>query len=426
MSKWKEYSLSYCLKVCASGRMLKGTRGALHDGAQIVLDYIERYRAKYGQFPSRKKVASKFKLDMDKLWDRSYTLASLRDEIVRERAKDKIMDMQLKLQEMLVDSPTDYSLGDYMLPLTETMNELMKTDTRQVIRLTKSMKIVNKFMRAENNERVAKYGFPLLDKSTGGISKRDYIVLWANTSEGKSTMARAIASNIALQGKRVLYITLEEGGSKSVVKTVALGAQGSATDVFDQKLSRDDELRFRKYIRKVRKMGGDIIFLDDMETRTVAELHQLVQVYKPDVIIIDQLSHLIPASSAYKTNKAMYEHIHYISKSLQAFIQRESIPIIALHQSNRHSKSGDKDEMGMGYGPQQDCDVSIYLCPSEKSDDGVIWKRARLTKCRDRECNITIDYYWKLARGIVREQMRSLEDAPQPVEIMNEREEYAN
>lgn len=426
MSKWKELSLAYCVRVCVCGKSLRGVAGVMHDGAKIVYDYLEGHKAKYGKYPSRKRLSEKFKLDMSKLSDQSHTLRSLKHEIISERAKDKIQDMQLKLQEMIVDSSASYSISDMVSPLTDTLNDLMRTNISKTIRLTQGMRVVNEFMRAENAERVARYGFPMLDKSTGGISRRDYIVLWANTSQGKSTFVRAIAGNIALQGKTVLFITLEESGSKSIVKTLSLGGHASATDVFDQKLSQRDEIRMRKFIRRAKAVGGDIIFVDSMETNSIAELHQLVQLHKPDVVILDQLSHLIPASMAYKSNKALYEHLHFISKGVQSFIQRENIPVIALHQSNRSSKSGDRDEMGMGYGPQQDCDVSIYLCPNEPGGDGVIWKRARLTKVRDRECDVSIDYYWKLGRGIVREQARTLEDVPTPTTICAMREEYAN
>lgn len=399
---WQNLSVLYCLYICKYKKQIRGASRALHENSLPIWGYITKHIENYHSYPTRKRLVEKFNLDFESIWESGRSLKEIKDELIKEYTKSKVQEMQLNVQELLTDDK-EHDIAELLNPINNVYDELTTLEQVKPLMLSQHKKIIDNTL---NNvtEKVCNYGFPKLDKSTGGISRKDYILLFANTNVGKSTMARVIATQIALQGKKVLYLTLEETARKSIIKAASLGAKFSATKVFDRKPSIIRERRIEKFQKKLKRAGGDIIFIDKMEHRNVAELHIMNQQFSPDVIILDQLTHFL--SNNLKGNKALYEQIYYTSKSLQRYIQQNGTPMIVLHQATRDSKKGDKDEIGLGYGPMQDCDVSLYISEEEELDDGSQWKQLRLTKVRDRKVNVKIDYYWKLGSGILEERSR--------------------
>lgn len=422
----KELSIFYCLKMCKVKSGAKHARRYLHAGAAPILEFIDNYQVKYNEYPTVKRVIDKFKLEKRKVWENGWSLKSIRDEMQRQHCATLIQDTQLKLNEMLVDNTKEYAVGDLIQPLHELFENLTQSEQTAALKLTDGMKVVRKFM-TNKSSKVCDFGFNVLDKCTGGIYGKDYILLFANTNDGKSTFATALAKNIALQGKKVLFITLEDPQDKRLIKTMSLGGQFNYVHIFDRVMEPGDLSKARKFIKQIKRAGGEIHFVDSMETRSTAGLMQLKNRYKPDIIILDQLSHFVNNQAAAKSNKQLYEHIHYTSKSLQAFIQQNNIPMIILHQSNRDGKKGEKNEIGMGYGPMQDCDLAMFSCPKEETDStGGYIRRLKVPKLRDREAKFSLDFYWHFDKAILEEMGRSQENPAPATEHVDHDSEYQN
>jgi len=62
------------------------------------------------------------------------------------------------------------------------------------------------------------YGFSFLDEMTGGISQDDFILIAAYSGQGKTSFAEMLATNFALQNKRVLFYSLESFNNEIAVR----------------------------------------------------------------------------------------------------------------------------------------------------------------------------------------------------------------
>lgn len=380
---WRDLSLAYCLIICRHKKVIRGTKNALHKAALPIYTYIETYLGRYGKYPPTDLIRQKFNLELK---IKGWTLKSLSDEVKLEKLKFRIEETQQELQERLLG---EHSADEYLEPLSKLFNDIMKLSVeKKPISLRDYKKTLKRFLNRDIKEYL-KYGYPLLDYRTGGINPGDYIILFAETNQGKSTFSRSIAFNIAKAGGIVLYITLEESDEKSLIKAMSTGLQFDSKMIFDKNL----DLNTKRLIQKeMQNIPGDIIFIDKLESRSVFELHNLVQVYKPDIIFLDQLSHFIPSMD--------WKDVGTVSKQLQAYAQNNKIPMVLLHQAAMYSK---QIKGAWGRGPEQDADTAIYLHNDEKDELGNKIKKITITKSRDRENKVSIHYTWKLGEGIIRE-----------------------
>lgn len=399
MNEWRNKSFFYCLAILKKKTIVPGTKIALHESALPIYNYISKYVSAYGKYPAVKHVCRKFNIKASTYYEDGWTLPAIADYVKDERARFNVTETQTTLQKLLTDGE-DHSLVEYMKPMEKLFNTMTGMEVKKPVRLSSFRKINNKFMSAEDTV-VAKFGFKELDKLTGGIRIANYIVLFANTNEGKSTFSRIIAGNIAMQGKVVLYITLEESAEESVVKTATILSNVPANDVFDKRMTREQEVKMKRHMRK---MEGDVIFIDRCDGG-VAEIASLMREHKPEVVIVDQLSHLLP------DNDFDWKVINQVSKQLQQITQRSKTPYIVLHQSSKDSKKGAKSEVAWGYGMIQDADLVLYLCPDEELEGGDILKKVVIPKARGRKKNVSVNFIWNLDKAVVAEMVNVVQDA---------------
>ena len=66
-------------------------------------------------------------------------------------------------------------------------------------------------------------GFESIDRMTGGFQPGNLIVLGGRTSQGKTSLAVNFAYNLAVSGKKVLFVSLEMTKSELFKKIISLG-----------------------------------------------------------------------------------------------------------------------------------------------------------------------------------------------------------
>ena len=136
-------------------------------------------------------------------------------------------------------------------------------------------------------------GIPTLNRANWGIHRRKNLVIAARPSNGKTAMAIAVAQDIALQGFRVYFISLEM----------------TATDImermFCQKMKIDNQvllqggMKYRPDIVKAytdwaNDMYKTKLIISDMIGKSAEDVDDVIEnmSQKPDVIIIDHINEI--------------------------------------------------------------------------------------------------------------------------------------
>ena len=397
---WRSLSYAYIFAILANGRWIDGAAQSLHPESQGAYNFILGHLQQYRLYPTVDHLKERFNLDWRHHYKQNISIEEISDRLKREKARYDTQATITEMQKLLTIDNDSLSPGLLARPLLELQSKLFTISENKTFRLSEWRESYTYFATGQDAVRICNYGFPTIDQITGGISANQLIILYANTTQGKSTLARAIAANIAMQGKTVLYYTLEESGRKSVIKSLSTLVRVNATSIIDNTISADAY----KKLCEFGNVPGDVIFIDRVEHKSVGELHRHAQQYKPDVVILDQ----IPLFT--KDGSMRVDDVTQVSRNLKEFAQQSHIPTIALTQATRigikSKKPTMEDTMGFAYAMCQDGDVVIFLWPDEQ---GPQWIRKRLTflKNRDREKNQNLDLRWDLRHGIIEEESLS-------------------
>ena len=177
------------------------------------------------------------------------------------------------------------------------------------------------------------------DKITkGGLPNKTLNIALAGTGVGKSLFMCHVASSVLLQGKNVLYITLEMAEEKIAERIDANLLNVNIQDITDlPKVMFDD-----KVTNLAQKTQGTLI-IKEYPTASAHSGHfkallqelALKKSFKPDIIFIDYLN--ICASSRYRagSNVNSYSYIKAIAEELRGLAVEANLPIVSATQTTR-------------------------------------------------------------------------------------------
>lgn len=182
-----------------------------------------------------------------------------------------------------------------------------------------------------------KFGMGTLDRVTGGIRPQELTTLAARPSVGKSAMALQIALNAVEQGKRVLFFSAEMNDVQITERMFCRDSEVSQESlkrglVKDGKSEREEWDKFQLYLNELKKIKENLIL--QVKTRKLSQVKRAIAYYKPDLVIIDQLS-LITENKGFKSIR---ERFSYITVNLKAAAMDLNVPIILLAQINRDAQ----------------------------------------------------------------------------------------
>jgi len=174
----------------------------------------------------------------------------------------------------------------------------------------------------------------------GGLSPKTLTVLIASTGVGKSLVMCHFASSYLLQGKNVLYITMEMAEEK-----IAQRIDANLLDINIQDFSRLSKAEFETKVKKLStKTQGKLIVKEyppvsahSGHFRALVNELKLKKSFTPDAIIVDYLN--ICASSRFKSNGQLnsYTIVKSIAEEIRSLAVEFNVPIISGTQSNRNS-----------------------------------------------------------------------------------------
>lgn len=189
-------------------------------------------------------------------------------------------------------------------------------------------------------------GIKELDNILHGILPNDLVVLAARTNQGKSFVGLKIAANIWSQKKKVLFYS----GENSVLNTAYrfdtvlenfsnTGLMYGHKDLKNNKNEQD----YENFIYELKKKDVPFIVVTPQELHGqrlgITKLKSLTQLYKPDIIFLDQLSLMTDDRS--RSNLQERFRYSHIMEDLRLFVESTQIPVVVMSQTSRNNTAND-------------------------------------------------------------------------------------
>ena len=172
----------------------------------------------------------------------------------------------------------------------------------------------------------------------GGLPKKTLNIALAGTGVGKSLFMVHVAANCLMQGKNVLYITLEMSENRIAERIDANLMNISMDDLHD--LPR--HMYESKFERLAKKTQGQLI-VKEYPTASASCAHfrallnelALKKTFRPDIIFIDYLN--ICASSRFRHGAVVnsYTYIKAIAEEMRGMAVEFDLPIMSATQTTR-------------------------------------------------------------------------------------------
>jgi replicative DNA helicase len=172
----------------------------------------------------------------------------------------------------------------------------------------------------------------------GGIPNKTLNIALAGTGVGKSLFMCHVASSVLLQGRNVLYITMEMAEEKIAERIDANLLNVPIQDLIDLPKSTFE----KRVVNLAKKTQGSLI-IKEYPTASAHSGHfkallnelSLKKSFRPDIIFIDYLN--ICASSRYKANSSInsYSYIKSIAEELRGLAVEFNVPIVSATQTTR-------------------------------------------------------------------------------------------
>ena len=211
------------------------------------------------------------------------------------------------------------------------------------------------------------------DKITkGGLPNKTLNVALAGTGVGKSLFMCHVASSVLLQGKNVLYITLEMAEEK-----IAERIDANLLNVNIQDITDLPKQMFEGKVTNLAQKTQGTFIIKEYPTASAHSGHfksllqelSLKKSFKPDIIFIDYLN--ICASSRYKagSNVNSYSYIKAIAEELRGLAVESNLPIVSATQTTRSgfaSSDIDLTDTSESFGLPATADLMFALISTEE------------------------------------------------------------
>jgi len=206
----------------------------------------------------------------------------------------------------------------------------------------------------------------------GGLPNKTLNIALAGTGVGKSLFMCHHASSVLLEGKNVLYITLEMAEEK-----IAERIDANLLNINIQEIVDLPKPIFEGKVTNLAKKTQGSLIIKEYPTASAHSGHfkallnelALKKSFKPDIIFIDYLN--ICASSRYRagSNVNSYSYIKAIAEELRGLAVEANVPIVSATQTTRSgfaSSDVDLTDTSESFGLPATADLMFALISTEE------------------------------------------------------------
>jgi len=209
----------------------------------------------------------------------------------------------------------------------------------------------------------------------GGLPKKTLNIALAGTGVGKSLFMCHVAAGAMVQGKNVLYITMEMAEEKIAERIDANMLNVTIDDLMDLPKEMYD-----KKITKLREKTVGKLIIKEYPTASASSIHfrnllnelNLKKSFIPDIIFIDYLN--ICCSSRIKAgaNVNSYSYVKSIAEELRGLAVEFGVPIVSATQTTRSgftSSDPGLEDTSESFGLPATADLMFALISSEELEE---------------------------------------------------------
>lgn len=255
-----------------------------------------------------------------------------------------------------------------------------------------------------------KLGFDLdmFNKITkGGLSKKSLNVALAGTGVGKSLFMCHYAATSLMQGKNVIYITMEMAEER-IAERIDANLLNLSMDelkvvekkIFDNRLARLTQKTQGKLIVKEYPTAG----AHAGHFRALLEELKAKREFVPDLIIIDYLNICSSQRMKHGNNVNSYTYIKSIAEELRGLAVEYNVPILSATQTTRSGYANtdvDLTDTSESFGLPATVDFMFALISSEELENlGQIMVKQLKNRYADP------NYYKRFVIGVDRSKMK--------------------
>jgi replicative DNA helicase len=265
-----------------------------------------------------------------------------------------------------------------------------------------------RFEYYNRKEEKIEFDLEYFNKITGGgTSKKTLNVILAGPNVGKSLTLTHLASSFLIQGKNVLYITLEMSEEKIAQRIDANLLNVNIGDI--QYLQKDT---FNKKIVALSKKTMGRLIIKEYPTSSAHSghfrslLNELVlkQSFVPDILFVDYLN--ICTSSRYSKNYSAnsYTIVKSIAEELRGLAVENNFPLwtaTQLTRSGYNSSDPDMSDTSESFGLPATADIMLGMIRTEELDQ---LGQVMFKQIKNRDNDVSVNK--RFVVGIDRAKMR--------------------
>ena len=215
-----------------------------------------------------------------------------------------------------------------------------------------------------------------LNKITkGGLPNKTLNIALAGTGVGKSLFMCHVASSVLLQGRNVLYITMEMAEEK-----IAERIDANLLNVPIQEITNLPKMIFENKVTNLCKKTQGSLIIKEYPTASAHAGHfrallnelALKKSFRPDIIFIDYLN--ICSSERYRGNSSInsYSYIKSIAEELRGLAVEAQVPIVSATQTTRSgygSSDVDLTDTSESFGLPATADLMLALISTDELEE---------------------------------------------------------
>jgi len=209
----------------------------------------------------------------------------------------------------------------------------------------------------------------------GGLPQKTLNIALAGTGVGKSLFMCHVAASTLMQGKNVLYITMEMAEER-----IAERIDANLMNITMDDLHTLPKKMFETQLSKIQKKTNGKLIIKEYPTasahvghfRSLIKELALKRSFRPDIIFIDYLN--ICASSRFKGNANIgsYFYIKSIAEELRGLAVETNVPIMSATQTTRTGFTSTDiglEDTSESFGLPATADLMFALIATEELED---------------------------------------------------------
>jgi len=252
------------------------------------------------------------------------------------------------------------------------------------------------------------FDIDLLNKITnGGLSKKTLNIILAGTGVGKSLAMCHFAASSLLQGKNVLYITMEMAEER-----IAERIDANLLELTMDSLKMVEKRVFDARLEKIRNKTHGKLIVKEYPTasahaghfRALIEELRMKRDFTPDIIFIDYLNICSSQRLRMGANVNSYTYIKAIAEELRGLAGEYKVPLVSATQTTRSGYANTDpglEDTSESFGLPATADLMIALIATEELDQ---MNQIMVKQLKNRYSDP--NFYKRFVVGVDRKQMR--------------------